>query len=74
MLLHDLAPGVDARVVGVRAEKDVSFRLAEMGFRAGVGVRVVQKAGLGGQLLALGCGRIAVDAKTSRCIDVEELP
>jgi ferrous iron transport protein A len=74
VLLIDLAPGVDARVIGVHAEDGASLRLTEIGLRAGERVRVIQRAGLGGRLLALGCGRIAVDAGTARCIEVEEEP
>ena len=72
VLLIDLAPGVDARISGVDAEKGASFRLTEIGLRAGERIRVIQKAGLGGRLLALGCGRLAIDEGTARCIEVEE--
>ncbi|MBN2176665.1 MAG: ferrous iron transport protein A [Demequinaceae bacterium] len=74
MLLIDLTPGVDARVTGVRASGGDSLRLTEIGLRPGEKVRVVQRAGLGGRLIALGCGRIAVDAGTARRIEVEEIP
>ena len=70
MRLSDLAPGEEACVVAVRGTGDARFRLLEIGLRPGARVRMVQRAGVGGRLVALDCGRIAVDAETSRDIDV----
>ena len=59
-------------MVGVDAGGDVLLRLTELGLRRGAPVRVVQHAGLGGRLIALGCGRIALDSGTARRIEVAE--
>jgi len=48
-----------------------SLRLREIGLRPGERIRVIQRAGLGGRLVGLGCVRIAVDATTAACIEVE---
>jgi ferrous iron transport protein A len=47
------------------------LRLKEMGLRPGERIRVIQKAGIGGRVIALGCARIAVDSATARAIEVE---
>jgi ferrous iron transport protein A len=68
--LSDLASGEEARVVAVRGTGDARFRLLEIGLRPGATLRVVQRAGVGGRLVAIDCGRIAIDAETSRDIEV----
>lgn len=71
MRLKDLPPGVDASVVAVHADGEIGLRLTEMGIRPGVDVRVLQRAGIAGRLLALGCERIAVDLATAGGIEIE---
>lgn len=71
MRLKDLPTGVDASVVAVHADGDIGLRLGEMGIRPGVNVRVLQRAGIAGRLLAFGCERIAVDLATAGGIEVE---
>jgi Fe2+ transport system protein FeoA len=58
---------------GRRACVPDELRLMEIGLRPGQRVRIVQRVGLGGKLLALGCARIAIDAETARRIEVEVL-
>ncbi len=116
MLLADLPPDIDARIIGLRAPEGPRRKgrgrrrgrrrgrwarvpggrrhlggrgrrrrrgrglrvpgdlwLKEIGLRPGERIRVVQKAGLGGRLVGLGCARIAIDLGTARCIEVEVL-
>lgn len=47
-----------------------AFRLAELGIRPGMTVRVVQRTGFGGRVLACGTARIALDRDTAAHIFV----
>ena len=46
------------------------FRLMELGLRTGVTIRVVQRSGFGGRVVARGPERIALDGGTARAIRV----
>jgi ferrous iron transport protein A len=70
--LIDLPSGVKARVLTVGSVGNIRLRLSELGIRPGAEFRVLQRAGLGGRLIALDCERIALDSRTATTIEVEE--
>ncbi len=58
------------RVTGVRMDERHVLRMLELGIRAGGLVRVTQRSNFGGRVIAIGTGRIAVDAATAQSITV----
>ncbi|MFR7426343.1 MAG: FeoA family protein [Bifidobacterium pullorum] len=57
-------------VDGIDLDERHRFRLMELGLRAGVVIRVVQRSGFGGRVVARGPERIALDGGTARAIRV----
>lgn len=57
-------------VDGIDLDERHRFRLMELGLRAGVIIRVVQRSGFGGRVVARGPERIALDGGTARAISV----
>lgn len=70
----DAAPtGTPVTVLSSRAANGaVTRRLAELGIRAGAGVRVVSRTSGGGAILAIGDDRIAVSLEILRGVQVGE--
>ncbi|WP_288270757.1 ferrous iron transport protein A [uncultured Bifidobacterium sp.] len=68
--LEDCPVGQDMRVTGVRMDERHVLRMLELGIRAGGLVRVTQRSNFGGRVIAIGTGRIAVDAATAQSITV----
>ncbi|MFR0590199.1 FeoA family protein [Bifidobacterium thermophilum] len=62
--------GQDMRVTGVHMDERHVLRMLELGIRAGGRVRVTQRANFGGRVIAVGTGRIAIDAQTAQSITV----
>lgn len=58
----------------VETDRDQRWRLAELGFVPGCPLRVLGRGIGGGTLIALGDGRIALDAETSRRVRVSTTP
>lgn len=58
------------RVTGVRMDERHVLRMLELGIRVGGLVRVTQRSNFGGRVIAIGTGRIAIDAATAQSITV----
>lgn len=70
MTLEDCPVGQDMRVTGVRMDERHVLRMLELGIRVGGLVRVTQRSNFGGRVIAIGTGRIAIDAATAQSITV----
>ncbi|WP_238556499.1 FeoA family protein [Bifidobacterium thermacidophilum] len=68
--LEECPVGQDMRVTGVRMDERHMLRMLELGIRAGGLVRVTQRSNFGGRVIAIGTGRIAIDASTAQSITV----
>lgn len=68
--LEECPVGQDMRVTGVRMDERHVLRMLELGIRAGGLVRVTQRSNFGGRVIAIGTGRIAIDAATAQSITV----
>ncbi|MBM6982046.1 MAG: ferrous iron transport protein A [Bifidobacterium thermophilum] len=68
--MEDCPVGQDMRVTGVRMDERHVLRMLELGIRAGGLVRVTQRSNFGGRVIAIGTGRIAIDAATAQSITV----
>ena len=62
--------GTDLIITGLDVPPAARLRVREMGLRAGQRVRVAQRGGFGGCVLAVGGARLAIDRATARRIDV----
>ncbi|MCI1713340.1 FeoA family protein [Bifidobacterium tibiigranuli] len=63
--------GVEIEICKVDLTLHNRFRLNELGFREHERMRVIQKAGFGGRVVAHGSERIALDGATAKRILVE---
>ncbi|MCH4209737.1 FeoA family protein [Bifidobacterium sp.] len=63
--------GVEIEICKVDLTLRNRFRLSELGFREHERMRVIQKAGFGGRVVAHGTERIALDGATARRILVQ---
>jgi Fe2+ transport system protein FeoA len=52
-------------------DKDISFRLMEMGLAPSNIVKIIQNGVCGGKIVARGRTRIGIDSKTAEKVDVE---
>ncbi|WP_062379960.1 FeoA family protein [Demequina pelophila] len=71
MNLSDCTAGTVARVRAISAESTVALRLREMGLRPGARIRLAGVGAAGARIVAIGAARLAIDATTSRHIEVE---
>ncbi len=67
----DFARGVVMRLCRVTGDRRHRRRLAELGFVPGASLSVLGRGMHGGLVLALGDGRVAVDALTAATLVVE---
>lgn len=74
MTVADAPLGRDLQVAAIDLDNRHAFRLAEIGIRTGMSVRVIQKGNFGGRVVAMGSQRIAVDGATARAIELRDLP
>lgn len=74
MTVADAPLGRDMQVAAIDLDGRHAFRLAEIGIRTGMRVRVIQKGNFGGRVVAMGSQRIAVDGATARAIVLREPP
>jgi ferrous iron transport protein A len=68
--LSAVAVRTDARLTALAVADPTRLRLAELGLRPGVVVRVLTRTPGGGRVLGVGAGRIAVDRSTARALRV----
>ncbi len=71
MRLSDAPIGVELRLGASRLDDGATLRLSELGLRSGTVIRVLQRAGFDGRLIAVGSARLALDGRTAGGIDVE---
>lgn len=71
MRLTEVPVGRRVRLRAAAADASALIRLREIGIHPGATGIVVQRTGFGGRVLALGAGRVAVDAETARSLEVD---
>jgi len=68
--LSTVAVRADVRLTALAVADPTRLRLAELGLRPGVMVRVLTITPGGGRVLGVGAGRVALDRATSRAVRV----
>ncbi|QPK81535.1 ferrous iron transport protein A [Schaalia sp. ZJ405] len=73
MLLSSCVPNTRGRLLAVNVEPAHRLRLEELGVRVGAQFFLANRAAFGGIVVNIAGTRVAVDARSARRIEVEEL-
>ncbi len=73
MTLAESPAPCHVRLVGIQVDAGVRMRLRELGMHDGATLRVWKRSVFGGRVVVVAGSRIAIDAATAGCVEVEVL-